>query len=72
MTSFPGHLGKLALKQSAILMKQEMMGWQWHALEHMQFICTSLQIDNNVITSPLKFFNSPNALLDAQLTVTKH
>ena len=26
-----------------ILMKQEMMGWQWHQLDHMQIICTLLQ-----------------------------
>ena len=25
-----------------ILMKQEMMGWQWHQLDHMQIICISL------------------------------
>jgi len=25
-----------------ILMKQEMMQWQWHQLNHMQIICTSL------------------------------
>jgi len=24
-------------------MKQEMMGWHWHQLDHMQIICTSLQ-----------------------------
>jgi len=29
-----------------ILMKQEMMGWQWHQLDHMHIICTSLQTDN--------------------------
>jgi len=23
-----------------------MMGWQWHQLEHMQIICTTLQTDN--------------------------
>jgi len=23
-----------------------MMGWQWHQRDHMQVICTSLQIDN--------------------------
>jgi len=22
-------------------MKQEMMGWRWHQLDHMQIICTS-------------------------------
>jgi len=26
-----------------ILLKQEMMGWQWHQLDHMQIICTTLQ-----------------------------
>ena len=30
-----------------------MMGWQWHQLEHMQIICTSLQTDNHTSTSPL-------------------
>jgi len=33
-----------------------MMGWQWHALDHMQIICTSLQADNYASTSPLSFF----------------
>jgi len=28
------------------LMKQEMMGWQWHQLDHTQIICTSLQANN--------------------------
>jgi len=32
------------------LMKQEMMGWQWHPLDHMQIICTSIQTDNHVST----------------------
>jgi len=27
-------------------MKQEMIGWQWHQLNHMQIICASLQTDN--------------------------
>jgi len=30
-----------------ILLVQEMMGWQWHQLNHMQIICTSLQTDNH-------------------------
>jgi len=30
-----------------ILMKQEMIGWQWHQLDYMQIICTSLQTDNH-------------------------
>jgi len=33
-----------------------MMGWQWHQLEHMQIICTSLQTDNHASTSPLIFY----------------
>jgi len=32
-----------------------MMGWQWHQLDHMQIICTSLQTDNHASISPLKF-----------------
>jgi len=36
-------------------MKQEMMGWQRHHLDHMQIICTSLQTDNHTSTSPLSF-----------------
>jgi len=28
-------------------MKQEMMGWQWHQLDHMQIICISLQKDKS-------------------------
>jgi len=34
-------------------MKQEMMGWQWHQLDHMQIICTLLQTDKCASTSPL-------------------
>jgi len=37
-------------------MKQEMMGWQWHQLDHMQIICTLLQTDNHASTSSLNFF----------------
>jgi len=32
-------------------MKQEMMGWQQHQLDHMQITCTSLQTDKH-ISSP--------------------
>ena len=59
-----------------ILLKQEMMGWQWHQLDHMQIICTTLQIDNH--TSPVSgvphhsIFYGPDALPDAQPTVSKH
>jgi len=33
-------------------MEQEMMGYQWHQLDHMQIICTSIQTDNDASTSP--------------------
>jgi len=50
-------------------MKQEMMGWQWHQLDHMQIIFTSLQTDNHARTSSLNFYR-PNALPDAKPTVS--
>jgi len=31
-------------------MKQEMMGWQWHQLDHMQIIRTFLQTRQHLIT----------------------
>jgi len=37
-------------------MKQGMMGWQWHQLDHMQIICTSLQTGDHASTSSLNFF----------------
>jgi len=36
-----------------ILPEQEMMGWQWHLLDRVQIICTSLHTDNHASTSPL-------------------
>jgi len=39
-----------------ILLKQEMMGWQWHQLDYIQIIWTSLQTDNHTSTSSLKLF----------------
>jgi len=39
-------------------MKQEMMGWHWHQLDHMKTICTLLQTDNHAITSSLNFVTS--------------
>jgi len=36
-------------------MKQEMMGWQLHQLDHTQIIYTLLQTDNHTSTSSLKF-----------------
>jgi len=52
-------------------MKQEMTGWQWHQLHHIQIICTSLQTDNHASTSSLSFYR-PHALPDDQPTVSKH
>jgi len=43
-------------------------GWQWHQLDHMQTICTSLQTDNHANTSSLSFYR-PDALPVAQPTV---
>jgi len=34
-----------------ILMMQKIMGWQWHQVDHMQTIWTSLQTDNHISTS---------------------
>ena len=47
------------------------LGWQWHQLDHMETICTSLQTDNHTNTSSLNFYR-PDALPDAQPTVSKH
>jgi len=47
-------------KAFAILPEQEMMGWQWHQLDHMQIICTSLQTrDVNI-----EFFPNPDIECD--------
>jgi len=51
--------------------KQEMMRWQWHQLDHMQIIYTSLQTDNHASTSPLSFYR-PDALPAAEPTASKH
>jgi len=55
-----------------------MTGWQQQQLDHMQSICTSLQTDNHASISSLKSFTGqknvyrPNALPDAQPTVSRH
>jgi len=51
-----------------ILLEQEMMGWYWHQLDHMQIICSSLQTDNHANTSPLSFYR-PDALPAAHPTL---
>jgi len=54
-------------------MKQQMMGWQWHQLNHVQINCTSSQTDNSsMAASDHSIFYSPDALPDAQPTVSKH
>jgi len=53
-----------------MLMKQKMMGWQWHQLDHMQIVCTSLQTDNHASTSPLRY--RLDALPAAQPTASMH
>jgi len=40
-------------------MKQEMVGCQWHQLDHMQIICTLFQNDNHASISSLNFL-TPN------------
>ena len=52
-----------------ILMKQDVMGWQWHQLDHMQIICMSLQTDNHVSTASLDICK-PDALPVAKATVS--
>jgi len=34
------------------------MGWQWHQLNHMQIICTTLQTDNHARTPSLNFLRA--------------
>jgi len=41
------------------------MGWQWHQLDHMQIICTSLQTDNHASTSPFNFTGRPTNSIKA-------
>jgi len=54
-----------------ILIKQEMMGWQWHQLDHMEIICTSFKTENDASISSLSFYR-PDAVPDAQTRVSKH
>jgi len=58
----PDDLGKPAgtrkVKPIWILVQQEMMVWQWHQLDHMQIICTSLQTDNHASILSLNFLQA--------------
>jgi len=51
-------------------MKQEMMGWQWHQLDWMQIVCTSLATDNYASTSSHNF-SQTDTLPDAQPTASE-
>jgi len=61
---------------------QGVWGWQWHQMDHMQTICTSLQTDNDTNTSSLNFLQAgcstwcqtnsvkaPNALYKAKRSI---
>jgi len=51
-------------------MKQEMMGWQWHQLDYVQIICTSLQ---TIMPVPHHSdFYKLDALPATKLTASKH
>jgi len=39
-------------------MKAEMIGWQWHHLDHVQIIYILLQTDNHSSTSSLVFLQA--------------
>ena len=56
-----------------ILMKQEMMGWQWHQMDHMHPAQTLVLCPRQIITPAPRylFFYRPDALPDAQPTVSK-
>jgi len=71
---FQDNLGKLVPARSKpfrVVMKQEIMRWQMRQLEHTQIICILFQTDNHANTSSLNFYR-PDALPDAQPTVSKH
>jgi len=52
-------------------MKLEIMGWQWHQLDHIQIICISLQTDNHASTSPISFYRL-DVFPAAKPTASKH
>ena len=59
-------------KPLQIVLKQEMKGWHWHQLDHMQFIRTSLQTDNYASRWSLFFYRSyalPNVNQQHQSTL---
>jgi len=67
MASFPGQTAQADTRKAkpiSILMTQEIMRWQYHQLDHMQTICTSLQTENHASISSLNFYR-PDVLPDA-------
>jgi len=65
----PIHKGKPSLDLNEAR-EDQVLGRQWHQLDHLQAICTSLQRDNHTNTLSLNFYR-PDALPDAQPTVSK-
>ena len=51
------HKGKISLDLTESR-DDGVLGWQWHQLDHMQTICTSLQIDNHTNTSSLNIYRA--------------
>jgi len=72
MASFPGQPGQGGARKIKPVWISEAWGFemQWHQLDHMQIICTSLQTDNHTNTPSLNIYR-PDALPDAQPTVSK-
>jgi len=62
--------GTLGHLWSTHLLEQQ-MGWQWHQMDHMQIICTSLQTDDHATTSTLDSYRL-DALPATQPTASKH
>jgi len=73
--SLPGQPGRYKKSKASLDLNKAkhdgFSGWQWHQLEHMKTICTSLQTDNHTNTSSLNFYKQ-DVLLDVQPTVLKH
>jgi len=57
-------------------MKQQMMGWQWHQLDHMRIICTSLLPDttpaphHSIFTDCMLFLTPTNSVKALQARKT--
>jgi len=76
MASFPGQAGTRKEKASLDLNKARddgILGWQWHQLDHMQTLCTSLQTDNHASTlSLICVYLQAGCSSDTQPTVSKY